>query len=74
MEGAAPAASPPRRGAHAARAQALFGAEFVPLDMDKTLTENGVLDESEEFAALDIHEDEFIPVLHLYFNDDLTVA
>ena len=42
--------------------------------MDKTLTENGVLDESEEFAALDIHEDEFIPVLHLYFNDDLTVA
>lgn len=55
-------------------AQALQGDEFVPLDMDKTLAENHVADESGEFAELGISEDFFIPVLHLYFNDDLTVA
>lgn len=46
--------------------------EFRPLDMEKTLAENGVADESGEFEELGISEDYYIPVLHLYFNDDLT--
>jgi len=45
-----------------------------PLDMTKTLEENGMPDESEEFTELGIDEDEFIPTIHLSFNDDLTVA
>merc|ERR1712224_478499 len=45
-----------------------------PLDMNKTLEENGVKDESEEFEKLGIDPDDHIPALHLYFNDDLTEA
>ena len=52
--------------------------EFVSLDMGKTLEENGVRDESEEFERLGIEdaydEDLCVPVLHVYFNDDLTVS
>ncbi|CAM9793407.1 unnamed protein product [Chrysoparadoxa australica] len=44
------------------------------MDMDATLEENGVVDESLEFEKLQIEDDFFIPVLHIYFNDDLTVA
>jgi len=44
------------------------------LDMDKTLTENGVVDESEEFYRLGMNEELFLPPIHLYFNDDLTEA
>lgn len=43
-----------------------------PLNMAKTLEENGIPDESEEFANLSIDEDEYIPVIHIHFNDDLT--
>ena len=43
------------------------------LDMKKTLSENGIHDETEECIALGIDPDEYIPVLHLYFNDDLTI-
>jgi hypothetical protein len=43
------------------------------LDMNKNLTENGIHDESEECIALGIDPDEYIPVIHLYFNDDLTI-
>ena len=44
------------------------------LDMKKTLQQNGVKDESEEFYQLGLDEDNFLPALHLYFNDDLTEA
>ena len=42
------------------------------LDMNKTLGENGVKDESEEFFELRMDEEEFLPPINLYFNDDLT--
>jgi len=41
------------------------------LDMDKTLAENGIVDETEECIQLAM-DDEYIPVIHLYFDDDLT--
>ncbi|XP_068699599.1 cytochrome b5 domain-containing protein 1-like [Montipora capricornis] len=44
------------------------------LDMDKTLEENGVSDESEEFYKLGMNDEHFLPAIHLYFNDDLTEA
>lgn len=44
------------------------------LDMRKTLDWNGLPDESVQFDALDIDPDSFIPTIHLYFSDDLTVA
>lgn len=42
------------------------------MDMDKTLEENGVADESEQFYELGMDEEEFLPPITLYFNDDLT--
>ena len=54
--------------------QALDEGEFRPLDMSLTLSENGVEDLTEEFAALSIDPDEYIPIIHVYFNDDLTSA
>ena len=50
------------------------GEKFVVLDMDKTLTENGVPDEDVEFEKLNIPDDYYIPAIHIYFNDDLTDA
>lgn len=47
---------------------------FQVLDMDKTLEDNGVLDENDEFETLAIPDDYYIPVIHLYYKDDLTVA
>jgi hypothetical protein len=44
------------------------------LDMEKTLDENEILDESDEFQNLGLPEDYYVPALHLYFNDDLTVG
>ncbi|KAM8973726.1 cytochrome b5 domain-containing protein 1 [Pelodytes ibericus] len=44
----------------------------IALDMDKTLQENGVKDEDEEFDQLKIDSDLFTPSILLYFNDDLT--
>mmetsp|Transcript_86251 Transcript_86251/g.239162 ORF Transcript_86251/g.239162 Transcript_86251/m.239162 type:complete len:249 (-) Transcript_86251:264-1010(-) len=46
----------------------------TPLNMEKTLEENGVKDETEEFVRLGVDPDDHIPVIHLYFNDDLTEA
>ena len=40
--------------------------------MTKTLQQNGISDESEAFYELNMDEDEFLPAIHLYFNDDLT--
>eukprot|EP00930_Biecheleria_cincta_P052651 TRINITY_DN37935_c0_g1_i1.p2 TRINITY_DN37935_c0_g1~~TRINITY_DN37935_c0_g1_i1.p2 ORF type:complete len:241 (+),score=49.93 TRINITY_DN37935_c0_g1_i1:124-846(+) len=45
-----------------------------PMNMEKTLEENGMMDETEEFMRLSIDPDDHIPVIHLYFNDDLTEA
>jgi hypothetical protein len=42
------------------------------LNMDLNLEENGIPDETEEFASLNIDEDHYIPALHVHFNDDLT--
>lgn len=44
------------------------------LDMDKTLEENGIPDEDEEFYKLSMNDDTFLQAIHLYFNDDLTEA
>jgi len=44
------------------------------LDMRKTLDENGVKDDTPEFDQLNIDEDFYTPVIHLYFSDDLTIA
>lgn len=44
------------------------------LDMDRTLAENEIPDETEELIELGIDVDEYIPAVHLYFNDDLTIA
>ena len=47
--------------------------KFEKLDMGLTLAENGVPDESEEFEALGITDyEKYYPVIHVYFNDDLT--
>ena len=42
------------------------------LNMNKTLQQNGINDESEPFYELNMDEDDFLPAVHLYFNDDLT--
>lgn len=44
------------------------------LEMHKTLEENSVKDEDEEFYELSMNDNDFLPALHLYFNDDLTEA
>lgn len=44
------------------------------LNMSATLEDNGIKDESAEFSRLRIGQDEFLPELHVYFNDDLTEA
>ena len=40
--------------------------------MDKTLSQNGVRDEGEDMYKLRLDEEEFLPPINLYFNDDLT--
>ncbi len=47
---------------------------FIPLDMNKTLEDNGLKDEGEEFYELGIDEDQHLTTLYIYFNDDLTYA
>ena len=42
--------------------------------MDKNLAQNDILDETEELLELGIDVDEYIPAIHLYFDDDLTIA
>lgn len=43
--------------------------------MEMTLSANGIQDETDEFEQLGIPESSwYIPAIHLYFNDDLTVA
>ena len=47
--------------------------DFIELDMNKTLDENDVLDDSEIFDELSVPSDFFTPVIHLYYNDDLSL-
>jgi len=47
---------------------------FLGLDMELSLDENGVKDEAEDFEDLSIPNDFYIPVIHLYYTDDLTIA
>ena len=42
--------------------------------MTKTLEQNGVKDEDEEFYELNFNEEDWLPAIHVYFNDDLTEA
>lgn len=44
------------------------------LDMDGTLTDNGIEDDDEQFYELRIDERQFLTTLHVYYNDDLTEA
>ncbi|XP_043857127.1 cytochrome b5 domain-containing protein 1 isoform X1 [Dromiciops gliroides] len=44
----------------------------VNLDMDKTLEQNGIADEDQEFERLNMDPEMYTPALLLYFNDDLT--
>ena len=44
------------------------------LDMEKTLEENEIVDEDEEFYKLGMNDDSFLQSIHLFFNDDLTNA
>jgi len=43
------------------------------LNMNMNLAENGIEDESKECLALGIDPEEYIPTIHLYFDDDLTI-
>lgn len=40
------------------------------LDMNKTLEENGIPDESKEFEELGLEESFYIPKIHVYYTDD----
>jgi len=42
------------------------------LEMDKTLEENCVKDDDEDFYICRMDQDHFVQAIHLYFNDDLT--
>jgi hypothetical protein len=44
------------------------------LDMELTLEENDIPDETDEYLYLEIDPEEYIPAIHIYFNDDLTEA
>lgn len=54
--------------------KALIGGDFVPLKLDLTLAQNGISDETENFARLGMDEDFNIPNIYIYYNDDLNHA
>ena len=54
--------------------KALIDREFINLNMDKTLEENGVSDETDTFYNLGMDDDIYISTIHIYFNDDLTIS
>ena len=45
---------------------------FVKIDMQKTLDQIGIPDENGLFESMGINEDQYMPTVHVYFNDDLT--
>ena len=44
------------------------------LDMGSNLDGNGIIDDSDEMKKLGLPTEDYIPCMHLYFNDDLTIA
>ncbi len=41
--------------------------------MDLNLEDNGIVDQSEEFEELEVPEElQYVPAIHIHFNDDLT--
>lgn len=42
------------------------------LNLDQTLAENGIPDDSDEMVELGMNPMDYIPVIHIYFNDDLS--
>ena len=54
--------------------KALVHNDFAALTMTQTLEENGIPDESEKFFNLGMDDDFNVPSLHIYYNDDLTIA
>lgn len=43
------------------------------LNMDLNLKENGIIDQSEEYFDYEVPEElQYIPAIHIHFNDDLT--
>jgi hypothetical protein len=44
------------------------------LDMNKTLSENDIVDDDPDFYTLRMKDDEFLQSVLLYYNDDLTEA
>ena len=50
------------------------GVELRELDMNASLSGNGIVDEGGAFAECGLEDDFFLPVLHLYWSDDLTVV
>ena len=42
--------------------------------MYKTLEQNEIKDDDEDFYQLSMNDDHFLQAIHLYFNDDLTEA
>lgn len=47
---------------------------FQELDSNLTLEANGIFDESVTYNSCNLPHDYYIPALHLYWNDDLSVA
>lgn len=45
--------------------------EDHPLDLDKTLEENGIVDERDTFTDLGLPDNTYVPMLLLYYKDDL---
>jgi len=54
--------------------KAIVNDALIYLDMNKTLEENGIPDESEKFRSLGLDDDFYVPTIHIYFDDDLTYA
>ena len=44
------------------------------IDMSKNMETNGMHDEYDELIQLGIDPDEYIPTVHLYYDDDLTIC
>ncbi|BBN20584.1 hypothetical protein MPTK1_Vg00750 [Marchantia polymorpha subsp. ruderalis] len=48
--------------------------EFVRVDMDKSLAENGITDDSDLYSSMGMAADHVVPCIHVYYDDDLTIA
>jgi len=43
------------------------------LNMDATLADNGIIDQTEMYEELEVPpEQQYVPAIHIHFNDDLT--